>query len=215
MAAIPVTDDPELHHTLTRAASGDAESWRLLLDKHHDRLRRMVALRLDPRLQGRVDPSDILQEAYLDAATQLAGYLADPQAPFFLWLRSLTGTRLAKAHRFHLGTQARDAARDVSLTRGPTPQASSAALAAQLIGHEPRPSEILQREEAKRRLEEILNGMDPIDREVLSLRHFEHLSTAETAQVLNISEAATGKRYIRALQRLKELLTQMPGIVGD
>ena len=204
-------DGSELRETLTRAAAGDEESWRRLLGQHHERLRRMVALRLDPRLQGRVDPSDVLQEAYLDAAKQLPDYLRDPQVPLFLWLRSLTGTRLAKVHRHHLATQARDAGREVSLYRGPGPAASSAALAAQLLGHEPRPSEAIVRAERKLRLEEALNGMDPTDREVLALRHFEHLSTPETAQELGISEAAAGKRYIRALRRLKEVLARLPG----
>lgn len=204
----------ELRETLTRAAAGDADSWRALLQRHHDRLRRMVAVRLDARLQGRVDPSDVLQEAYLDAATQLAEYLRDPKVPFFLWLRSLTGTRLAKVHRFHLGTQARDAGREVSIFRGAMPEASSAALAAQLLGHEPRPSEVVLQTEMKLRLEEALNSMDAADREVLALRHFEQLSTAETAQMLGISEAAAGKRFIRALRRLKDVLSQFPGGSG-
>jgi RNA polymerase sigma-70 factor (ECF subfamily) len=204
-------DRDELHRTLARAAAGDAESWRALLGRHHDRLRRMVALRLDQRLQGRVDPSDVLQEAYLDAATQLAAYLRNPEVPVFLWLRSLTGTRLAKVHRFHLGAQARDVNREVSLDRGGAPGASSAALAAQLLGHEPRPSEVAMRQELTRRLQDVLDGLDVIDREVLALRHFEQLSTAEAAQVLGISEAAAGKRYVRALMRLKDLLMHLPG----
>jgi RNA polymerase sigma-70 factor (ECF subfamily) len=204
-------DRTELHQTLARAAAGDAESWRSLLERHHDRLRRMVAVRLDHRLQGRVDPSDVLQEAYLDAATHLSAYLANPEVPFFLWLRSLTGTRLAKVHRFHLGAQARDAGREVSLDHPATPGASSEALAARLMGHDPRPSEVAMQAELRKRLEDVLNGMDATDREVLALRHFEHLSTAETAQVLGISEAAAGKRYLRALQRLKQLLVHLPG----
>lgn len=210
-----LTGEPaDTSDTLARAAGGDAAAWRELLARHHDRLRRMVAVRLDPRLQGRVDPSDVLQEAYLDAATQLAGYLANPAVPFFLWLRSLTGTRLAKAHRAHLGTQARDAAREVSLYHRTVPAASSAALAAQLLGHELRPSEVAVREEMKLCLEEALNGMDPLDREVLTLRHFEQLSTPEAATVLGVSEAAAGKRYIRALRRLKDVLVQLPGGLG-
>ena len=204
-------DASGLDETLRRAAAGDDAAWRSLLDRDHARLRRMVALRLDARLQGRVDPSDVLQEAYLDAATQLAEYLREPKVPFYLWLRSLTATRLAKAHRAHLTTQARDAGREVSIYRGGLHQASSAALAAQLLGHEPRPSEVALRAELKLRLEEALNGMDPVDREVLALRHFERLSTAETACLLGISEAAAGKRFIRALRRLREILSKVPG----
>jgi RNA polymerase sigma-70 factor (ECF subfamily) len=196
---------------LERAANGDGEGWRALLAQYHDRLRRMVGLRLDQRLQGRIDPSDVLQEAYIDAASNLADYLRNPTLPFFLWLRLLVGSRLSKLHRHHLGTQMRDAGREVSLYRGALPEASSAALAAQLLGRECRPSEAAVRAELKIRLQEALNSMNAVDREVLSLRHLEQLTTSETARVLGISEAAAGKRYIRALLRLKTVLTQEPG----
>src|SRR5262249_34670923 len=159
-------------------------AWRSLLDEYHDRLRRMVALRLDPRLQGRVDPSDVLQETYLEASKQLADYLRDPALPFFLWLRQLAGHRLYKLHRHHLGTRIRDAGREVSLYRGALPEASSVALAAQLLGRECRPSEAVARAELKLRLQDALNRMDALDREVLTLRHFEQLTSAEVAREL-------------------------------
>jgi RNA polymerase sigma-70 factor (ECF subfamily) len=204
-------DASETGRRLERAAAGEDDAWRSLVAEHHDRLRRMVALRLDPRLQGRVDPSDVLQESYLEAVRQLADYLRNPPLPFFLWLRQLAGHRLYKLHRHHLGAQTRDAGREVSLYRGALPEASSAALAAQLLGRECRPSEAAVRTELKIRLQEALNGMDATDREVLSLRHFEQLTSAEVARELNISEAAAGKRYLRALVRLKEILSSMPG----
>ena len=91
------------------------------------------------------------------------------------------------------------------------PEATTAALAARLLGHLTRPSEAAIRAETKLRLQEALNGMDPVDREVLALRHFEHLSNAEAARVLGIKEAAAGKRYLRALERLREILAQIPG----
>ena len=207
-----VADNPsEVSRWLKLAAEGNDEGWRALISAHGDRLRRMVSLRLDPRLQGRVDPSDVLQDVYLEASEQLPEYVRDPTMPFFLWLRYLTGHNLGRVHRFHLGTQARDAGRDISIYRGTLPEASSAALAAQLLGHESRPSEIAQRLELKLRLQEALNQMDAIDREVLSLRHFEQLTRAEAAKVLGISEAAAGKRYLRAVARLKEILSNYPG----
>jgi RNA polymerase sigma-70 factor (ECF subfamily) len=174
----------------------------------------MVALRLDRRLQGRIDPSDVLQETYLEAARQLADYLQNPTLPFFLWVRLLAGNRLARLHRHHLGAQMRDADRDVSLYHGALPEASSAALAARLLGRECRPSEAAVRAELKLRVQDALNRLDPLDREVLALRHFEQLTTAETARVLGVSEAAAGKRYVRALVRLKETLTRLPGGMG-
>ena len=160
----------------------------------------MVAFRMDQRLQGRIDPLDVIQEAYLEASEHRAEYLRQPAMPFFLWLRGIVGNKLRELHRHHLGTQMRDAGREVSLYRGAMPEATSAALAAQLLGHATRPSEAAMRAEAKIRLQEALNAMDPIDREVLALRHFEQLTPAETAQVLGIKEKAAGMRYLRALQ---------------
>ena len=175
------------------------------------RLRRMVALRLDHRLHGRIDPSDVIQETYLEASARLVEYLQKPTMPFFLWLRFLAGQKLVTLHRHHLGRQMRDAGREISLYRGRLPEASSAALAAQLLGHEPRPSEAAVRAELKIRLQEALNSMDPLDREILALRHFEQLSLAETAQVLKLTESGACRRHMRALKRLKEILSSMPG----
>jgi RNA polymerase sigma-70 factor (ECF subfamily) len=175
----------------------------------------MVALRLDPRLQGRIDPSDVIQEAFLEASVRLPEYLRQADVPFFLWLRFLTGQKLVTLHRPHLGARMRDAGREVSLYRGRLPETSSAALAAQLLGHDPRPSEAAVRAERKLRLQAALNSMDPLDREVLALRHFEQLSNAETAQVLGLQESAASKRYVRALKKLKGILTRMPGDVGE
>jgi RNA polymerase sigma-70 factor (ECF subfamily) len=199
----------ETNELLRRAAGGDQQGWTTLLAQHHDRLRRMIALRLDHRLRGRIDASDVLQETYLEAAAHLADYLRQPEVPFFLWLRSVAGNKLLALHRRHLGTQMRAAGRELSLHRGQLPETSSAALAAQLLGHDTRPSEAAIRAEMKLRLQEALNAMDPLDREVLTLRHFEQLNRAETARELGISEAAGAKRYLRALDRLKDVLLGM------
>jgi RNA polymerase sigma-70 factor (ECF subfamily) len=211
MASCTTDNSSEVSCLLQRAVAGDAASLGTLFDRHRERLRRMVALRLDQRLQGRVDASDVLQDAFLDASAALSGYMQNPPMPFYLWLRFLTGIRLAKVHRHHLGTQMRDAAREISIYRGALPETSSAALAAQLMGHETRPSEAAMRAELKIRLQEALNSMDPLDREVLALRHFEQLSSAETAQVLGIKEATERRRYVRALEKLREILANLPG----
>jgi RNA polymerase sigma-70 factor (ECF subfamily) len=171
----------------------------------------MVSLRLDDRLRGRIDPSDVIQEAFLEATERRAEYAdqADPM-PRFLWLRFLTLQRLGRVHRNHLGVQARDAGREVSI-HGASPMASSAAIAARLLGRESRASEVAVRLERRLKLQEALDGMNIADREVLVLRHFEHLSNSECARVLNLGESATAKRYIRALRRLKEILSSLPG----
>jgi RNA polymerase sigma-70 factor (ECF subfamily) len=202
------SDTPEL---LRRVADGDGESWAVLLARHRERLRRMIVFRLDQRVQGRLDQSDVLQEVQLEAWQHLADYLRQPDMPFFLWLRGIAKNKLRQLHRHHLGTEMRDAGREVSLYRGSLPEATSAALAAQLLGHGTQPSEAAVRAEIKVRLQEALNQMDPLDREVLALRHFEHLSPRETAEVLNIKEKAASMRYVRALRRLKEILSALPG----
>src|SRR5436305_7626476 len=105
----------ETDRLLQQAAQGDAREWGLLLERHRERLRRMVALRLDRRLQGRLDASDVIQEAFLEAATRLPDYVRQPTMPFFLWLRFLTGQKMLELHRHHLGTQMRDAGREIAL----------------------------------------------------------------------------------------------------
>jgi RNA polymerase sigma-70 factor (ECF subfamily) len=204
-------DSAELEEQLRRLAAGDRQALAELFARYRDRLRHMVKLRLDRRLQGRIDPSDVLQEAYLDVAQRAAEYAARPTMPFFLWLRWLTGQRLLMLHRQHLGTKMRDAGQEVSLYRGALPQASSVSLAAQLLGRMTSPSLAAVRAEMQLQLQEALNSMDPIDREVLTLRHFEELSNGETAAVLGIGKAAASNRYVRALKRLKEVLSSMPG----
>jgi RNA polymerase sigma-70 factor (ECF subfamily) len=204
-------DSVELEEQLRRLAAGDRQALAELFARYRDRLRRMVKLRLDRRLQGRIDPSDVLQEAYLDVAQRAPEYASNPTMPFFLWLRWLTGQRLLMLHRQHLGAKMRDAGQEVSLYRGALPQASSVSLAAQLLGRMTSPSLAAVRAEMQLQLQEALNGMDPIDREVLTLRHFEELSNGETAAVLGITKAAASNRYIRALKRLKEVLSSMPG----
>jgi RNA polymerase sigma-70 factor (ECF subfamily) len=211
MGVLMDNDRADSADLLAQAQGGDRRALDSLLNRHRDRLRRMVEVRLDTRLQARLDALDVVQEAYVEVAGRLEEYLHDPKLPFFLWLRLVVGERLMKLHRHHLGTQMRDAGREVSLYRGALPAASSAALAAQLLGRHTSPTQALLRAERILRLQEALNTLEPIDREVLSLRHFEELTAAETARVLGIEESAAAKRYFRALKRLKEVLTAMPG----
>ena len=118
-------------------------------------------LRLDRRLQGRLDPSDVIQEAFLDATAGLANFVAKQEMPFFLWLRWLTGLRLTTLHRQHLGCRIRDAAREVSLERAAMPGASSAALAAHLLGRDTSASAVAMRLERKARIQEAIDALEP------------------------------------------------------
>ena len=196
---------------MDRLRGGDRTALAELFAKQRDRLRRMVELRIDARLRARLDPSDVLQEAFLDVSHDLDAYLADPKLPPLLWLRLHVGRRLTTLHRHHLGTKMRDAGLEISLYQGALPEASSAALASMLLGRHTSPTQAAVRAERLLRVQEALNSLDPIDREVLALRHFEQLGRDEAAQVLGITQEAGAKRYFRALKRLKDALATLPG----
>jgi RNA polymerase sigma-70 factor (ECF subfamily) len=194
---------------LRKADSGDAAAVEELFSRHRCRLRRMVQLRISPILRGRVDASDVIQESFLEAWRRLDDYLKNPTMPFFLWLRFLTRQQLFAIHNRHAGVKARDPRREVAIYDGALPGASTEALAIQLMGHLPSPSEAAVRAELQLRLQEGLDALDPEEREILVLRHFEQLTSAEAAKEIHISEAAAAKRYLRALRRLKGLLLSM------
>jgi RNA polymerase sigma-70 factor (ECF subfamily) len=196
---------------LDSASNGDEGALAVLIDRHRHRLERMVRLHMDRRLQGRVDPADVVQEAYLALRGSFSQYCADPCLPFFLWLRLEVALKLVDVHRSYLGTPVRDAGQEVSLHQGALPPVTSLSLAEHLLGKRITPSQEVMRAELKLRVEEALNSMNPQDREVLILRHFEELSNAETAQVLGIKPSAAVNRYVRALKRLKDVFEGMPG----
>jgi RNA polymerase sigma-70 factor (ECF subfamily) len=202
--------DAEPTELLERAGRGDQDALGQLFSRHRERLRRMVQVRLDRRLRGRIDASDVLQEAFVEVARCLDDYLREPALPFFLWLRMVTGRKLQSLHRHHLGTRMRDAGRELLLHGDALPQASSVALAAQLLGRLTTPSQAAVRAELRLQVQEALDGMDVLDREILALRHFEQLSNSEAARVLDISEQAASNRFVRALKRLKGILGSDP-----
>jgi len=204
-------NDSETLRLVEQAATGDEQAWAELIAQHRDRLKRMVAVRMDHRLQGRIDPSDVIQEACLAASKQIASYAANPSMPFYLWLRWIAGQRLIDQHRRHMGAQARGVNREVSLYHGAFPEATSEDLAAQFMGRISTPSQEAIRIEQKIALQSAFNTLEPIDREILALRHFEQLSNGEAAAVLGIDKSAASKRYGRALRRLKQLLFPIIG----
>lgn len=209
------SDTADISEYLARLRHGEQQALAELFARYREPLRRMIDVRLDHRLNGRVSPSDVLQEAYIDALKRIEHYFAKPEMPFFLWLRWVAGQRLIEVHRQHLGAQIRDAGQEISLSYAGVPTASSACLAARLVEHLTSPSEALVRAERFTMLEDALARMDSLDREVLTLRHFEEMSNTEAAVVLGIQPAAASKRYVRALRRLKNILTDIPGFLDD
>jgi RNA polymerase sigma-70 factor (ECF subfamily) len=204
------------------AESAEAEPWlrslregepgalAALFHYFRPRLRQTVRLRMDPRLQARVDASDVLQEAYLDAARQLHSYLRDPRVAFYVWLRGLACKRLLKLQRQHLGAQCRAVTRQLAL-----PLHSSAVLGGRLLAPGSSPSQALLKEELRHRVQSALARLRPEDREVILMRQFEDLSNSEVAQVLGLTEAGATMRHGRALHRLKEVLVAAESAGGS
>jgi RNA polymerase sigma-70 factor (ECF subfamily) len=207
-------ESQQTEHLLGRLQGGDQQALGELFARQREALRRLVCWRLDRRLRSRVDPSDVLQEVYIDAVQRVDGYLSKPTVPFPLWLRLLTGRRLLELHRQHLGAKMRDVGLEISLERH-WPLANPDCLAAHLTGQLTSPSQAAIRAEKEALLIEALNGMDPLDREVLVLRHFDELSNNEVAHLFGIQKAAASHRYIRALERLREILSGLTDLFRD
>jgi RNA polymerase sigma-70 factor, ECF subfamily len=177
-----------------------------LFECHREQLQRMVRRRIDPRLQGRFDESDVLQETYLEAAARFAEYRAHPTMPADRWLRFLAHQKLMELARRHLTVAARSVRREAAGAETAAGTAASDELADALLGSLTTPSGAAIRDETRELVRAALDDMDPIDRQVLALRHFEQLSHHETARALSLSLAAASKRYVRALRRLRGLL---------
>ena len=205
-----MADPSDTRNLVIRASQGDSRAVAELMDAYRDRLKRMVCLRLDRRLRKRVDPSDVVQEALIVASNRLGDYAKNPTMGFYLWLRWITADKLMNAHREHLGAQKRDVSQEVSIYRRPMPEACSVSLAQQLLGQLTSPTQAIQRAETQLLVQDVLNSMDPVDREILVLRNFEQLSTTETAEALGIKRSTASKRYIAALKRLKQALSSTP-----
>lgn len=211
MIDIDDISESELLNRLREDATNSNDRFAGVFSKMKERLRRIVKFRLDYRLAGRVSDSDVLQECYLRAADRLNRFLENPEFPFFVWLRMQVQQQVADVHRKHLLAEKRDARKEITLNAGAHRNRSnqtSMALAAHLVGQLTSASRLVERGEEIAALEKSLNEMNDMDREVIALRHFEELSSLETADVLGIEPAAASKRYVRALKRLKEIMAK-------
>lgn len=159
-------------------------------------------------MAARVDPSDVLHDAYLEASRQWDAFCAAPPMSLFDWLRFLVRQRLMALHRWHLGTRKRDANREFPSARQTgLPLGSCAALSKHLTSS----SQAAIRSETQRRLLQWMQALGEQDQEILVLRHEEELSNRVAAEELDISPAAASKRYIRALERLKSVADRVGG----
>lgn len=190
---------------LRQAAAGDIASRDRLLEMHRGRLRRMVAVRMDRRLHKRVDPSDIIQETFIIASRRLEDYLREQPLPFYPWLRQLAWDQLIAVHRRHLRAGRRAQSRE-EVAFHELSDESVGELAARLVDETADPLRRLVRSELQARVRRAIERLPETDREILVLRHLEHLSLAEAAAVLAIGESAAKMRHLRAVERLRKLL---------
>ena len=190
---------------LADASMQGADAVSQVLEPYRDKLRRIVRFRLDRRIQQRVDPSDVIQDAFIEAIERLPEYIANPEVPLFVWLRFLAVQKMLQTQQRHLGVQARDPRREISLQKN-VGSPTSVAIVSQLIGRDDTPTRAAVKAELRHQLEKSLDELDELDREVLALRHLEQLSNMEVARILKLTEKAASKRYRRALERLKKIL---------
>jgi RNA polymerase sigma-70 factor, ECF subfamily len=200
---------------IRRAAGGDPISLAELFGRHRRRLEKMVQVRLDRALRGRVDPDDVLQETYLDLVQQLRNYPGPEVMPVFLWLRILTGQRLARVHRQHLGSAKRAAGREAPADRGGGGEVDSSSMADFLVGRLTSASGAADRAERAEIVRRAIEALDPPDREIISLRTLEGLSNTEAAAVLGLAKSAASNRYVRAMARLQAALQEIPGLIDE
>jgi len=191
---------------LRNIKDGDPDAINRLLERHREALRRMVDMRLDARIRQRVDASDVVQEAMMEANRRMPTYIENPAMPFHLWIRQIATDRLIDQHRRHVVSQKRS----VDVERAPVVAAnldhSTIQFGPQLVDRELTPAEAAIRAEMQRRFEAAIEEMDEHDQEILVMRHFEKLSNQEVALALGLTEPASSMRYLRAVRRLKKLL---------
>jgi RNA polymerase sigma-70 factor (ECF subfamily) len=202
------------NHLLVRVQGMEPKALESLFARHQERLRRMIRLRLDRRLRDKFDSTKVLQLVFEQVSQRIGEYLGGQGLPFFLWLRQVAGQCVMTLQEKHLGDRAGGIPAEISLYRGALPEVNSVALAAQLLGQATSATHAATRADMQIRLQDALNSMDPLDREILTLCHFEDLKNAEAALVLKMDPAETSRRYIRAIKRLKEILSSIPGFAA-
>jgi RNA polymerase sigma-70 factor (ECF subfamily) len=206
VASIPRANNDDMESLLVAAVEGDALALQTLLEKHRERLRRMVDLRLDSKVSSRLDASDVVQEALFDASRKLADYVRERPLPFYPWLHRLAAEQVALAHRRHLRTEGRSVAREAGDGFN-WPDGSARLLVDRLIANDTTPGHALARQDRRRQVHAVLEQLTQADREVLVMRYLEDLTFPEIASILGIGEGAAKMRHLRALQRFRALIT--------
>ncbi len=192
---------------LDQAKAGDSAAVEALLAKHREPIRRMIDLRIDPAIVQRLDASDVVQEVLIEANRRLNDYLKNPTMPFHLWLRHIAKDHLIDAHRRHHQAQKRGVDREQPMHRPGWSDRSSLDLAGQLLDQDLTPASAAIQEEMQRRLRDAIAQLDDDDRDIILMRHYEMLANQEVASALGLTDAAASMRYLRAVRKLRDLLT--------
>jgi RNA polymerase sigma-70 factor (ECF subfamily) len=204
-------ESSETQQLLELVRGGDAAARSRLLERHRAAVRRLIALRMDPVLQRRVDASDIVQDVLIEADRRLKEYLDTAKMPFHVWLRHMARDRLIDAHRRHRGAARRSLDRERTLPQAELSNQSALDLANLLVDRQMTPAAAATHHELELRFQQALETLDDDDREIVLMRHFEQLSNQQTAEALKLSEPAASMRYLRAMRRLRTLLEEVPG----
>lgn len=192
---------------LAGAKGGDADAINRLMERHRESLRRMVQLRLDQKIQRRIDVSDVVQDVLVEANRRLQDYLkAGSGMPFHLWLRQIAQDRIIDAHRRHRASAKRSVDRERALAVPAAGDHSTIELAAQLCDPQLTPGAAATQQEMAQLVEAAIAKLPDQDCEIIIMRHYEQLSNQEIAQALSLTEPAASMRYLRAIRRLKELM---------
>jgi RNA polymerase sigma-70 factor (ECF subfamily) len=204
----PEADKTEV--LLDGAKQGNADAVNRLMERHRDALRRMVQMRLDQKIQRRVDVSDVVQDVLVEANRRLKDYLANPGMSFHLWLRQIAKDRIIDAHRRHRASAKRSVDREQGLAAPAGLDHSTLDLVARLCDKELTPAAAVAQKEMARRVEAALAELGDQDCEIIVMRHYELLSNQEVAEALGLTEPAASMRYLRALRRLRAMLAEPP-----
>ena len=196
----------QTQNLLKDVENGDPSAVNRLLDRHREAVRRMVQMRLDQAVARRVDASDVVQDVLLEASQRLSDYIRSPSMPFHLWLRQLAKDRIIDMHRRHRAAQRRSVDREQNISSFASDDQSAADLTALLRDAELTPAASALRKEMEERFVLALDQLDESEREIVIMRHFEHLGNGEVAEALGLSAPAAGMRYMRAIRKLRELL---------
>jgi RNA polymerase sigma-70 factor (ECF subfamily) len=199
-------DESDVQELFSKAKKNDVTALNALLGRFREPLKRVIRLRLNPRLKGRIDDSDIVQEVLVDALAKFDNYANAPHLPIYLWLRKLTCLKIVEAHRTHLSCQMRDARREISISQQNLAEVNSASLADWLLEEAPNLSDKVVLAEDLERMRDCIEQLCHDDRELIALKHFEQMTFSEMAAVLEAPRSTVGRQYLRALERLRDLL---------